>query len=181
MDFECLECQSKTVIDTDADSEDDFITSTSTFVCPSCQTLYDIASSSNNTNTILTRSIFDKTNYRTKTEGIDNQLAISRTKRPYTIPCPHCKHIYEMKGIPVKSGTWCSKCYQYFGIDDVTITILPRTGRGSWMTERMNFKHDFQVSRIYPPSIFYHDIDKLADWWSANRNQSSTTETAELL
>ena len=175
MEFECLECHSKTVFDTD--TEDYFITSTSTFVCPSCQTLYDLDKDKQN---VISKSKFDKTNYRTKTEGIDNQLAISQTKHPYTVPCPHCKHIYEMKGIPVKSVHWCSSCYQYFGIDDVKITMLPRTGTSSWMTERMHFKHDFQVSRIYPPSLFYHDIDKLADWWSKYDSKKETeTELKE--
>jgi len=158
MDFECPECQSKTEF-----SESEDVELTSTFVCPSCQSLYDVGS--NNT---IKRSKYDKTNYRTKKEGIANQLEISKSNHPYTVPCPHCKHIYEMKGIPRKSVHWCTKCYQYFGIDDVKITKLPVTGRGSWMTERMNFKTGFQVSPIYPPSLFYHDIDKLADWWEGS-------------
>ena len=157
--FDCPECQSKTEFAEDVLQAD--VSATSTFVCPSCQTLYDIGS--NNTNTI-TRSKYDKTNYRTKTDGIDNQLAIAQSRFPYTVPCPHCKHIWEMKGIPIKSVHWCSKCYQYFGIDDVKISMLPRTGTGSWKTN--NCKTGFRITPIYPNSIFGYDIDKLADWWS---------------
>jgi len=61
MEFECPQCQSKTVFDTDSGLED--ITTTSTFVCPSCQTLYDIDLDANAT---PTKSKFDKTNYWTK-------------------------------------------------------------------------------------------------------------------
>ena len=71
-----------------------------------------------------------------------------------------------MEGIPVKSVHWCAKCYQYFGIDDVNVSVLPKTGRGSWLGERMSFKHDFRISPIYPNSLFNYDIDKVADWWS---------------
>jgi len=92
--FDCPECQSKTEF---AEVLQEDVSATSTFVCPSYQTLYDIGISSNNTNAI-TKSKFDKTNYRTKTRGIDNQLAISRTKHLYTVPCPHCKHIWENEG-----------------------------------------------------------------------------------
>ena len=99
--------------------------------------------------------------------------------KSYTVPCPHCKHIWEMKGVPIKSVHWCSKCYQYFGIDGVKITFFPKEKE----KQEVQYKHGFDVHAIFPPSLFYHDIDKLADWWSANRNQSSSTETetAELL
>ena len=62
--------------------------------------------------------------------------------------------------------------------------MLPSTGRGSWLGERMNFKTGFRVSPIYPNSIFEYNIDKLADRWSSLKpksdhisSQNQSTET----
>ena len=64
MDFECPECQSKT----EYEQEPEDVTSTSTFVCPSCQTLYDLTKKSYKNSILdtktITKSKFDKTNYQ---------------------------------------------------------------------------------------------------------------------
>ena len=72
-----------------------------------------------------------------------------------------------MKGIPIKSVHWCSnpKCYQYFGIDGVKITFVQGNEKEK-EKQQIGYKHGFDVHAILPPSLFYHDIDKLADWWS---------------
>ena len=117
--------------------------------------MYDLGSS----NTTPTKSKFDKTNYKNKIAGITNQLAYTRDAT-YSVPYPHCKHECEIKGVPIKSVHRCAnaKCYGYFGIDDVKITIL---------SEEKQLRHGFQVTPIYSTSIFNHDIDKLADVWSS--------------
>ena len=164
MDFECPECQSKT----EYEQEPEDVTSTSTFVCPSCQTLYDLTKKSYKNSILdtktITKSKFDKTNYKNKIAGIENQLDLYGKRglgsKSYTVPCPHCKHIWEMKGVPIRSVHWCSSCYQYFGINDVKITILSEG-------KEKQYKHGFQVTPIYSTSIFNHDnMDKLADVWA---------------
>ena len=92
---------------------------------------------------------------KNKIKGITNQLAYTRGSK-FIVPCPHCNHIWEMKGIPNKSVHWCAKCYQYFGVDDVKITINPKDS---------SYKTGFQVSPIYPDSIFDRDMNKMAEVW----------------
>ena len=113
-----------------------------------------------------TRSKYDKTNYQNKIKGITNQLAYTR-KATYSVPCPHCQHNWEIKGIPIKSVHQCSK---YFGIDDVKVTIL---------SKEKQFRHGFQVSPIYSTSIF-NDIDKLADVWAKPKTSPKGLQTKGL-
>lgn len=161
--FTCSECNSTTEYD---DIHED-VKSTAVIVCPSCKTLHDVHS-----HNITKKSKYDKTNYHNKIKGIENQLDMLGSRglgsKPYTVPCPHCSHIWEMKGILIKSVNYCPKCYQYFGIDDVRISMNHST---------KEFKTDFQVTAIYPNSIRSYDIDKLADFWSnINKNKREGEE-----
>ena len=79
----------------------------------------------------------------------------------------------EMKGVPIKSVHWCSSCYQYFGINDVKITINENE-KEKEKQGRVDYKHGFDVHAILPPSLFWYDIDKLADWWSKTNYSSAT-------
>ena len=82
-DFECSNCNTKT----EYSSESEDVNTTSTIVCPSCQTLYDIDNNNN-----PTKSKFDKTNYRKKIAGIENQLDLYGNRglgsKSYTVPVP---------------------------------------------------------------------------------------------
>ena len=44
---------------------------------------------------------------------------------------------------------------------------------------RVDYKHGFDVHAILPPSIFWHDIDKLADWWSNYKEEDKELELEE--
>jgi uncharacterized protein YbaR (Trm112 family) len=156
--FECPECNTTSEHENDNQIHE-FVKSSGVLVCPSCQSLYDVDEGTDNSIN-ATKSRFDKTTYQNMAKGINNQLA-STKKYSYTVPCPHCKHIYEMKGVPIKSVHLCAKCHGYFGINDVKVTFSNK-----------QFKHDFQVSPIYSDSIF-SDIDKLAELWSKSKTKSS--------
>jgi len=164
--FECPECESKS----EYDSLLEDVKSTQVIVCPSCQALYDVVDTDSSNGTIhTTKSKFDKTNYRNKIRGIENQLDMLgkrglETKHNYTVSCPHCQHPWEFKGVPIKSVHWCSSCYQYFGIDDVKTTISTTSNK------TFDFKTDFQVSAIYPSSIMNYNIHKLANFWVTGNN-----------
>ena len=93
---------------------------------------------------------------RDKIEGVRNQVAYTTAAR-YAVPCPHCNHSWEFKGIPAKSVHKCGKCYGYFGIDDARVIFN---------FNQSSFKTRFRVSAIYPNSIFDRDMDKMADVWA---------------
>ena len=74
-------------------------------------------------------------------------------------------------------GTLVFELLSVFGIDGVKITIISNEEKEK--QGRVDYKHGFDVSAIYPPSIFWHDIDKLADWWSNYKEEDKPKELEE--